>query len=189
MKNSSSRNKWSADRWIAFSAMVVALCALILSVMAGYATRKHARLSVRPLVTISGTVNEHGSGWSLGNAGLGPALVRWFEVTVDGRAVRNWQEFVQAVGLPQAVQFRYWVPQRATAFPPQAPRELFWVQPGPADQALRSTKAKITIHMCYCSFYEECWLATGGPNVPPYQPCPEAPAVVFQVHPPTTSLP
>jgi hypothetical protein len=187
MKNPSPRSKWSPDSWIALSAMIVALCALILSVIEGRATRKHARLSVRPLVTISGTVNEHGSGWKLGNAGLGPALVRWFEVSVDGRPVRNWLEFEEAVGLPQGTQFRYWVPQRATAFPPQEPRELFWVMPGPADQALRTTKAKITMRMCYCSMYEECWLATGGPNIPPYQSCPEEPSVLFQAHPPAVS--
>ena len=164
--------------------MLVALCALMLSIFQGYATRKHARLSVRPLVTISGAVNEHGSGWKLGNTGLGPGLVRWFEVTVDGKPVHNWLEFGQAVGLPEGFQFRYWVPSRATTIPPQEPKEFFWVQPGPADQALRSTQAKVTMRMCYCSLYEECWLATGGPNVPPYQPCPDPPEVVFEAHRP-----
>jgi hypothetical protein len=150
--------------------------------MEGYANRKHARLSVRPLVTISGTYNENGSGWKLGNEGFGPALVRWFEVTVDGSPVQNWREFIKAVGLPKDTFFRYWVPQRATSFSPQEPRELFWVAPGPADKALRSTQAKITMRMCYCSLYDECWLATGGPNVPPYQSCPETPPVSFQAH-------
>jgi len=187
VKSSSSPDSNRGDRRIAFSAMLIALCAVIISIYEGYSNRKHARLSVRPLVTISGAVNENGSGWKLGNAGLGPALVRWFEVSVDGRPVRNWLEFGQAVGLPPAVQYRYWVPQRATAFPPQEPRELFWVQPGPADQVLRSTQAKITMRMCYCSMYDECWLATGGPNVQPYQSCPELPTVVFTAHRPDTS--
>lgn len=124
-------------------------------------------------------MNEHGSGWKLGNAGLGPALVRWFEVTVNGRPVRDWIEFGKAVGLPSNYEFKYWIPGRSTAIPPQEPRELFWVVPGPANDALRGTKAEVTIRICYCSIYDECWLASGGPNVPAYLPCPDPPATAF----------
>ena len=184
MKNNRT---WNPDRWISLSAVIIAGCAFFFSFYQGCTIREHNRLSVRPLVMISGAVNERGSGWKLSNAGLGPAIVRWIEVTVNGRPVKNWKEFGKEVGLPESFEFRYWYPARATVIPPQHSGELFWVPPGPADDALRSTTAKITIRMCYCSIYDESWLASGGPNVPPWRPCPPEPEVRFEAHKPSTA--
>ena len=155
---------WDADRWISLAAIVIALSALVLSIWQGILTRNHNRISVRPLVTISGAVNENGSGWKLGNAGLGPAIVKWFKVTVDDKPMHNWREFAKELDMPDpdTFDFYYWVPSPSTVIYPQEPKNLFWVTPGPADRILRKNAKKITIHLCYCSLYGECWLASGG---------------------------
>ena len=176
-------SKWSADRWIALSAIVVAACSLALSIWQGILARQHNRLSVRPIVIVSGMHNEKGSGWVLGNAGLGPALVKWFEVTVDEKPMRHWREFGEEIGLPPDFRYSYWVPAPATVIPPQEPKNLFWVFPGENDSILRNNKKRIRMRLCYGSVYGESWLATGNPNAPPFMPCGEEPKVRFEPPP------
>jgi len=178
---------WDADKWISLSAMIVALCALIFSIWQGILTRNHYKILVRPLVTISGALNESGSGWKMGNSGLGPAIVKWFKVTVDGEPIKNWRDFSKVLNLPDpyTFDFHYWVPSSATVIQPQEHKNLFWVAPGPADKMLRTNKNKVVIHLCYCSLYGECWLTSAGKDTPPYQPCCELPEVKFQPHYPS----
>jgi hypothetical protein len=183
MKPNEHGFSWSADRWIALSAIIIAICSLILSIWQGVVIRQHNRVSVRPILTISGTHNDKGSGWLLGNAGLGPALVKWIEVTVDGKPIRHWREFGAELGLPPDFAYSYWVPAPATVIPPQEPKPLFWVLPGEADKILRSTSKRITIRICYSSIYGECWLASGSPNSPAFLPCDEEPRVHFEPPP------
>ena len=71
------------------SSVVIALCALIISILHGRTTRYHNKISVRP----------HLSGWSesdntnryfsadIINNGLGPALIKGSSVRVDGSLV------------------------------------------------------------------------------------------------------
>jgi hypothetical protein len=171
--------KQTPDRWISLSAAAIALCALLFSFYQGYLVRDHNRKSVRPLIVIGGLHDEKGSGFRIGNEGLGPGIIQWFEVTVNGKPVKNWMEFYEAVGLPGTFSARYLNPTQATVIRPGRSEDLFWVSPGPADNTLRTTKAVITMRLCYCSIYDECWLASGGLHTPPYQTCPVKPAVTF----------
>lgn len=170
---------WNADRWI----VLIAISALGLTFWQGVVIRSHNRISVRPLVTISGAINQDGSGWKIGNSGLGPALVKWFEVTVEGKTVKDWKEFARELGMFDNLTYYYWVPSPSTAIPPQKPDNLFWVSSGDADRILRSNEKEITIRMCYCSIYNECWLASGGKSVPAYQPCGDQPKIQFEPSP------
>jgi hypothetical protein len=37
---------------------------------------------------------------------------------------------------------------------------LFWVPPGHFDQQLRARYTRVSFKMCYCSVFDDCWLAT-----------------------------
>ena len=43
-------------------------------------------------------------GIHLVNAGVGPALIRYFAVRVDGKPVRSWREFLAAISRDEAVR-------------------------------------------------------------------------------------
>lgn len=77
------------------AAVVVAACALILTVWTALTSRKHNKLSVRPHLATS-VMREHVSTdkvnaaqvhMILTNVGLGPALVRSADISLDGKVV------------------------------------------------------------------------------------------------------
>lgn len=77
------------------AALVVALCALYLTIQSNKTTREHNRLSVKPRLTTATMTNQtsylDGSTKSLEfrvlltNVGLGPAVVKKSEVMLDGK--------------------------------------------------------------------------------------------------------
>ena len=76
--------KFNSDRIISYSAIVVALASMVVSVWQGAETRKHNRLSVRPRIGISFDVSHTSWGYSVKNNGLGPAIVTGKVISVDG---------------------------------------------------------------------------------------------------------
>ena len=60
--------------WIAICSVIVAACALGISIWQGILARQHARLSSRPLLVVRFNI-EKTAGLSIRNSGLGPALL------------------------------------------------------------------------------------------------------------------
>src|SRR4051812_14088475 len=92
---------------IAFASMAIALCSLGFAVYQGSVTRWQQRLSVRPWLAMAFYHNQEGAGWKMSNPGLGPAVVKWFEVRVDDEPKGNWREVVSALGLSRAYTYGY----------------------------------------------------------------------------------
>ncbi len=76
-----------ADRILSVSAIVIAVVSIVVSVWEGLETRKHNRLSVQPRLEISFNTNRDGFGYSLRNAGLGPAIITDKRIYVDGSEI------------------------------------------------------------------------------------------------------
>jgi hypothetical protein len=49
-------------------------------------------------------------------------------------------------------------PSTRSVILPGEKKQLFWAT-GEKDDALRKVRRKITMKICYCSVYEECWEA------------------------------
>jgi len=78
-----------AELLVAGSACFIALAALVLAIWEGRQQRRHNRLSVAPKLRLNCVVdgNSRFFGFILSNCGFGPAIVKRFDVTVDGAAV------------------------------------------------------------------------------------------------------
>ena len=76
---------------IGISSVIIAVCALLLSVWQGYLARRHNRLSVLPhLVSEKLAKSQEGFfSFVLVNNGLGPAVIRSFKVSVDGSIIEG----------------------------------------------------------------------------------------------------
>src|SRR4051794_15201221 len=87
---SSSQRRSIVDRIVSGSAMFVALSSLAIALYEVRMMREHDRISVWPYV--SAFNSDSGGVYTLNasNAGIGPALVGSFEVTVDGKAKKDW---------------------------------------------------------------------------------------------------
>jgi len=85
------REKLSSSTIIGIAATVIALASLLLTAWAGYQTRLHDRLSVKPfLLRINNFVDgEPEYGILLCNKGIGPAIVKELRLFVDGKPVAS----------------------------------------------------------------------------------------------------
>ena len=71
------------------ASVIVASCAIIISIWQGMVSRKHNRMSVRPHLT-TWRHSEPSKGYyqvDLINNGIGPALIEKFCVTIDGKVL------------------------------------------------------------------------------------------------------
>src|ERR1041384_509525 len=89
------REPIALDRWIA---IFVSFVALGLAMHTAYLDRQYRRLSVQPMVEAVWYQTADGAGWKVANWGLGPGVIRWFRVSVDGKAMKNWREVYDALG-------------------------------------------------------------------------------------------
>jgi len=74
---------------VGVSSAVIALCALVTALWQGIESRKHNKISFRPhLTTWSHNKSEQGIyAVDLLNNGLGPAIIKSFEIKVDGKVI------------------------------------------------------------------------------------------------------
>ena len=90
---------FSAEIWVSVASVIVAVCALSLTVCQNRQNHKHNKLSVRPLLT---TLQSHDLDGNIGsvshilkNSGVGPAIIKNFIVFYDGKKIieNNYAEY------------------------------------------------------------------------------------------------
>lgn len=180
--------RWTADTWIGLSAAVIAGCALVLSICEGVARRTHDRLSVYPEVQLGFYHAKDWAGWKLANVGLGPARIRWFEVTVDGKPQPHWRAVADALGLPLPRSHYFSVPHRNTILQ-LGETYLFRVDGPVLIESLRAARDRVALRICYCSLYGECWEQRGQGEGPVESTCEGQPEVEFTSNPPRPDNP
>ncbi len=79
---------------IGISSVVIAICAIVVSIWHGVQTRKHNKLSCKPHLTtwVHRGVDKSYYSVDLINNGLGPALIENFTVKVDGEVIPGERE-------------------------------------------------------------------------------------------------
>jgi hypothetical protein len=82
-----------ASTIVAICATLIAVVSLAVSVYEGLETRRHYRLSVRPLLKLDVSLHPgQTSGLRLMNVGLGPAVITETHLTVDGQPLGAFSE-------------------------------------------------------------------------------------------------
>ena len=116
------------------------------------------------------------------NVGIGPALIRSFEISVDGKPRRNWGEVVDQLGVDiSGTPSTYSSFGMGTVLLPGAKTKLLELGPGGAREGFhRAAQPRMDARICYCSLYQQCWLvdhATAA-EPQPVRACTE-PAIPF----------
>lgn len=89
-----------ADTITAASAVVIAILALVVSIIQTQAIRDHNRRSIRPMLQLRRRREYDGpeAGLGISNRGFGPAVIIRTEFSIDGRPVGQWErEFIHPV--------------------------------------------------------------------------------------------
>ncbi len=143
-----------------------------------------SRLSVRPLVRFNAYYDKTGGYLTLDNRGVGPALLQWFEVAVDGRQQRNWPAVINSLGLKSVGKIEQGIPDSGVVMPPSSVDKstiILAVRPAAAGRALIDQHNRVTLALCYCSLYKECWIARSNANeAEPRKTCEPFPAAKFE---------
>ena len=86
-----------------FVIIFIAISALLISIWQVRVSQTHNRLTVQPRLNIdsgTSTINSQQEfSITLTNHGFGPAMIKGFEIRVDGEIQSNWNEAVAKMGL------------------------------------------------------------------------------------------
>ncbi|WP_394822456.1 hypothetical protein [Pendulispora albinea] len=157
-------------------ASFIAALALIVSAYSAYWQRVQARALVWPYLQLaSSDVTEDGKSdyrFLVLNGGIGPARIRFVEVTVDEKPVSTWDEAVkELIGeRPPNTMIRNSVHGRIVSAGTNV-NAVHVIDPEVA-KAVAEARHRLQMQVCYCSVLDECWLVSSHEEPAPITKCP-----------------
>lgn len=168
--------------------ILVALLALYAALNESAAVRQQTAAAVWPFVqlTIADFDTGEAAGFSIGftNVGVGPAKVGDVLVSIDGKPAPDWRALVGLVGGDAgAMVSRNWVSDRVLR--PDETIELIKTMDIPLVRRLTTAirEPRNYIAFCYCSIFDDCWLADSRKNLQapePVEMCPDYGDVAYR---------
>jgi hypothetical protein len=185
-----ARSLWSRlsepEMLIALSAVVIGACALVVSFVQVRIMRAEQHAAVWPRLHIS---QSHAQGNNLGislvNPGIGPAIIGHIRMSIDGVPQTTWRAVLEALA-PGRAPRDLAIGTISNRIVPAGNQvvALHTADPVLAD-ALAAALGKLSMEVCYCSVYRECWtvaaqFAGKAASLPRAVPtCPPARADMF----------
>lgn len=144
--------------------VVIAVLALYAALTESAAVRQQTAASVWPFVQLMvedfDTGDAAGFSFALTNVGVGPAKMQDVRVMIDGNVVGDWSELVASVdGDPGAAINRNFISDRVLR--PDETVVIFSTMDADLARKLVDavSKPRGVLTFCYCSIFDECWLA------------------------------
>lgn len=148
---------------VALIAIVLSLCALLVSVLEVSAIRSEQRVGVWPYVDVSSKYNDGGFQITATNKGIGPARIRSSQMLLDGKPQDDLDGMILAVlGPERAFSYEVYKSNNPAGgvMSPDEQSVLFAVPWTDASRTLvEELASRFSIELCYCSVYEDCWRA------------------------------
>jgi hypothetical protein len=151
------------DRLLSVCAVIVAVSSVAVAVYQTRIMREQQKASAWPYVAQSNSLPREGAYTrTVENSGIGPAIVRTFQVRVDGRPHRDWASAVRALtGIEGDGGLMYSSIGAGTVLLPGTSRTVLTLPPGPVALSFwQQAQTRLATRVCYCSVYGDCWLAT-----------------------------
>ncbi|MBU2893711.1 hypothetical protein KO495_10300 [Colwellia sp. D2M02] len=135
---------------VALSALLIGLVTAFTSIYSAYVDREYARASVWPRLEIFRSFNTNSFSYGVSNNGTGPALIKYAKVKDGSKYIKTWKEIKPFQNIRQShISNRTLSPQNSIT--PVSYK-------GDNAKALVEADTSISIELCYCSIYEECWV-------------------------------
>lgn len=162
--------------WVSRPEAIIGLCAVVVSVVAVFVSayeasiqRQWQRAAVWPYVQLNRSyyyTNEKDAPdqreWRLTlnaeNAGVGPAQVKDFHVTVDGKPHRTWGAAMRALlGTEEEIEYGEST-IRGIILPAGKNIQMFqYVHQPNAEKIYKEMGTRLDFSACFCSVFDECW--------------------------------
>jgi hypothetical protein len=145
------------NRIVSASASLIAIAALGTAIYQAKLSRDQAKAAVWPYL-IQGNAGNNGYARIVQNVGIGPAVIKAFEVRVDGKPVQNWAAAAQAMGVHlRGADIRSTSFARGFVVPMGAEIDLLQLHDTTDIAGFRSRLEHLQTWVCYCSIYGDCW--------------------------------
>jgi hypothetical protein len=168
----------------ALSAVLVGVCALVVSVVQVQMMYEQQHASVWPRVVIMPSYNpENGLSIHVSNPGIGPAVIQYVRASVDGAPRDNWRMTLAAL-LPNNTPDQFtWSTIGDRIIPPGEDVRALQISSREDGAAVLREIGRLEVEICYCSVYDRCWniaAAFTGRSAPEeVARCPTAAAATF----------
>lgn len=157
------QKKLNMNLIIASTAVVISLCALVVSIQEVRLMRSQQKVSLFPYLTISEFYNSEGFGIRVKNSGTGLAKINSFQVFNDQQYFDNWLEVADAYSL-EGDTINYGIMQsngiKDEIITPNEKVVLVYVDWTKATQNLPTRLNNLNIKICYSSLLDDFWLIT-----------------------------
>lgn len=149
------------ERWLSVAVGLAAIIAVLVSLYQASLARQQLRASAWPhLSQGNGYTFNSPYQFVVSNEGIGPARIKAFRVFVDGRPVPTWNAAVRGLtgeGEPALIYSSF---GRGSVLVPGSTRTLLTLPAGARAQKFWvAAQNRLRTQVCYCSVYDECWLA------------------------------
>jgi hypothetical protein len=166
---------------LSIAGVLIAIAALYAALIESAAVRQQTAATVWPFVQLSIADHDRAdtAGFTLAftNAGVGPAKIRSVRLIIGGEPIRNWAHAITQVGGNTSAPLgRTFVNNRVLS-PGEKVEMLSTSDPGLARQFQAAiTDPENSVTYCYCSIFDDCWLADSRRDVQnpePIEVCPD----------------
>jgi len=177
MARAAPPQRWTFDFWTKVVPILISACALGLTFYTAWLQRDMQRRSTRAYISISDFHNQRGSGFIMGNGGVGAAYLHWFQILVDNRPQPDWRAMTTALGGNINVPFEFARP--SYVWQPGSSARVYWASPGELDTLLQTAVVRVDFKFCYCSILDYCWIGSFRYAPKEVKTCPAAPAIRY----------
>ena len=148
---------------IAISALFVSLVTVVISVYSAHIDRTYSRASVWPRVEIFRSFGKDFFEYSVTNNGTGPALIKYAKIKSNNKIIHYWIDIPEMDNIIQSHIGTRILPSLATIKP--------IASTGSVSMEISKIDANISIELCYCSIYQECWVTNRENKPQPVEVC------------------
>ncbi|MCJ8318374.1 MAG: hypothetical protein MJK12_01990 [Colwellia sp.] len=135
---------------VALSALLIGLVTAFTSIYSAYVDREYARAAVWPRLEIFRSFSGNSFSYGVTNSGTGPALIKYAKVQDGSKYIKMWKDIESFNNIRQSHIGNRTLPPQDTITPVS--------YKGEDAKILAKADNSISIELCYCSIYEECWV-------------------------------
>lgn len=158
-----AKRKQSNEKMVAYAAMFVSLCTLLVYFYQARIMQSQQHASVWPYVEWIRSFNEEeGFYLSVSNKGVGPAIVKQELILLDGEELDGAETLLEKVLGDTVFSYSYSTINRRVMAPGEQIKR-FWIHDAWAAEAFDSLirQHDFRYEICYCSIYGDCWRTSG----------------------------
>ncbi len=157
--------KWyqKSEMIVAFSALFISVLTAVVGIYSAYTDRTYARASVWPSLEIARSYGDQYYEYSVRNVGTGPALIKFAKIKYKGKIIHYWRDIPGIENFTQSHIGHKILPAQEKIKP--------ITYKGKNVGSYLKVHKELSLELCYCSIYDECWINNGNNQIEVVKEC------------------